>query len=463
MKVPFLVIGGGLSGIAAAIRAARFIPDVVLVEQHSRLGGLNSYFYRNKVLYETGLHAITNYSEAKEKRAPLNRLLRQLKLKRSQLSFCQQHESKVLFPDNAALTFSNDFSVLHQSIVTAFPQAQGGLEKLLSFLQQFDPFVVKPFRSAKSFLTQILGDSLLADMLLCPLMYYGSCHENDMDLSQFSIMFRAIYLEGMFRPAGTIKDFLETLKAHYMALGGTVRLGTPVKKIIHGGNRAHSVLLESGEELECDNIISTVGHYETLQLLGKKTDISSNKSARLGFIENIYRLPAKKIPADCDKTTILFYNRMKTFRYQNPEEPVDHESGVICFPSHFQDLPPQDFAEIRTTHLANYSHWKNIRKDRKKYIEAKQTASLRSLERAEEIIGGFSLHIVYDNSFTPVTIEKYTAKIGGAIYGSPDKIKDGDIGFDNLFLAGTDQGFLGIVGAMLSGVSITNQHILSRL
>jgi len=62
-----------------------------------------------------------------------------------------------------------------------------------------------------------------------------------------------------------------------------------------------------------------------------------------------------------------------------------------------------------------------------------------------------------------LTIERFTAKKEGAIYGCPDKIKDGNIGYDNLFLAGTDQGFLGIVGAMLSGVSMVNQHILSRL
>jgi phytoene dehydrogenase-like protein len=81
----------------------------------------------------------------------------------------------------------------------------------------------------------------------------------------------------------------------------------------------------------------------------------------------------------------------------------------------------------------------------------------------ENIIGSFSANIVYKDTFTPVTIERYTSKIGGAIYGSPIKIKDGNIGFSNLFLAGTDQGFLGIVGSMLSGVSIVNQHILPKL
>ena len=43
------------------------------------------------------------------------------------------------------------------------------------------------------------------------------------------------------------------------------------------------------------------------------------------------------------------------------------------------------------------------------------------------------------------------------------KVKDGRTNYDNLFLAGTDQGFLGIVGSMLSGVTIINQHILTKI
>ena len=86
-----------------------------------------------------------------------------------------------------------------------------------------------------------------------------------------------------------------------------------------------------------------------------------------------------------------------------------------------------------------------------------------SLAVAEKILGNFAEDIVYRDTFTPLTIERFTAKKEGAIYGNPSKIKDGDIGYDNLFLAGTDQGFLGIVGAMLSGVSIINQHILTRI
>jgi hypothetical protein len=39
-------------------------------------------------------------------------------------------------------------------------------------------------------------------------------------------------------------------------------------------------------------------------------------------------------------------------------------------------------------------------------------------------------------------------------------VRDGRTHLSNLFLCGTDQGFLGITGAMLSGITMANVHVL---
>ena len=64
--------------------------------------------------------------------------------------------------------------------------------------------------------------------------------------------------------------------------------------------------------------------------------------------------------------------------------------------------------------------------------------------------------------FTPRTITKFTGHIGGAIYGAPVKHRQGRTPLQNVYLCGTDQGFLGIIGAMLSGISMANFHILQK-
>ncbi len=461
MHVPLLIIGGGLSGLAAAIRFARFNPGVLILEKHSRVGGLNSFYYRNNSLFETGLHAITNFAPPDDKNSPLNRLLRQLKLRRKDFTFHEQITSEISFLHQESLTFTNNFEFLHNEIVSKFPRSVPGLTRLLQSIEEFDPFKAAPFRSARTFLASTLDDPLLVDMLLCPLMYYGSSIENDMDLGQFVIMFRAIFLEGMFRPEGSIKDFLDILLRQYGKFGGNIRLQAPVARIIHQDKKVTGVELADGEVIECDALISTIGHEETLACL----DVPPvpKKHPRLGFVESIFRLSPDSrdiLPKD---RTIIFYNTNKKFLYQRPAGRVDYDSGVICFPGNFQGLDDQPHLEVRATHLADYLQWKTLAADKPAYLAAKMETATHSKAALEKIIGNFKQSIVYEDTFTPVTIERFTAKKEGAIYGCPDKIKDGDIGYHNLFLAGTDQGFLGIVGSMLSGVSMVNQHILSRL
>ena len=107
-----IIIGAGLSGLAAGIRYARFDNSVLILEKHSIPGGLNSYYYRKGMLLETGLHAMTNFAVPKQRQAPLNRLFRQLNLSRKQFVTHEQVQSRVLFPDNTTLTFSNDFRIV---------------------------------------------------------------------------------------------------------------------------------------------------------------------------------------------------------------------------------------------------------------------------------------------------------------------------------------------------------------
>ncbi len=462
MKVPLIIIGGGLSGLAAGIRCSRYCEEVLILEKHSRLGGLNSYYYRNKQLFETGLHAITNFAEKKDKKAPLNRLLRQLRIKRDQLNICPQISSEVKFPD-VSIRFSNDFELLQNQIQEKFPAASQKFENLLNQIDRIDPFATTPFTSARKFLDDTLQDPLLTDMLLCPLMYYGSSVENDMDLGQFVIMFTAIFKEGMFRPAGSIKDFIQILTDLYIEQGGKIRKSCGVKQIIIKDNDVTGVELDNGEFIECNHLLSTIGHQETLSLISRTNNKVPESTNRLGFIETIYQLPNKTADLLPKDTTIVFYNNASKFQYQQTQEFADYASGVICFPQNFSGLTDDKYIEVRSTHLASYNKWKSTSANREEYLHQKSEVALNSAHTLEKLIGKFHHNTVYSDTFTPLTIERYTSKIEGAIYGSPSKVKDGNLGYNNLFLAGTDQGFLGIIGSMLSGVSIVNQHILPKL
>ncbi|HEY1065240.1 MAG TPA: phytoene dehydrogenase, partial [Pirellulales bacterium] len=72
----------------------------------------------------------------------------------------------------------------------------------------------------------------------------------------------------------------------------------------------------------------------------------------------------------------------------------------------------------------------------------------------------FRHRVIETDVFTPTTIRRFTWHDNGAVYGAPEKKLDGTTSVKNLFLCGTDQGFLGIIGAIVSGISMANMHCL---
>ena len=57
-----IVVGAGLSGLAAGIRLAQYDQRVVLLERHYLWGGLNSFYRKDGHRFDTGLHALTNFA-----------------------------------------------------------------------------------------------------------------------------------------------------------------------------------------------------------------------------------------------------------------------------------------------------------------------------------------------------------------------------------------------------------------
>jgi len=451
-----IIIGGGLSGLAAGIRAARFGRKVLILEQHWQPGGLNSYYYRRGYLLETGLHAMTNFAPPGVRHAPLNRLFRQLKLSRKDFTTHEQLCSEIAFPGRS-LCFTNDLSVLIGEIAREFPGSVDRFRDLVQQVRDYDPFELRPWISTRGFLSHVLGNPMLEDMLLLPLMVYGNSEEHDMDLGQFVIMFQAIFLEGFFRPGGSIRELLDMLVDHFKGFGGEIQYRARVGRIPVEGDRAAGVVLEDGTELTSEAVLSTIGLPGTAKLSGWPLDRDAH-SGRMSFMETINMLPlAKRLQVSSDRT-IIFYNHNEKLSYRRPAEALDPSWGVICFPENFQGLPAADPFQVRVTNAANYDIWKNA--DQDAYTRMKTEWSEVSAENVGKIIGNYRQDVVYVNSFTPVTIERFTSKAWGAVYGSPIKAKDGRTPFSNLFLAGTDQGYLGIVGSMLSGVTIVNQHLL---
>jgi len=460
MHYDVLIIGAGMSGLAAGIRLAYYGKKVCIVEKHYRVGGLNSFYNLGGRKFDVGLHAMTNYVPKGVKLRPLPKLLRQLKLKSEDFALCPQQMSVIKFPEKT-LGFNNEFAFFVQEVVDNFPRQADTFQKLLKIVFEYDELnlYTKPL-SAREVVSSIISDLLLSDMIFCPLMFYGNAQEDDMEFGQFVIMFKSIFCEGFARPQAGVRRILDVLVNKYKTCGGELKMKCAVTSLKCNNGRVVSILLENGEVLTADRILSSAGYVETMKLV---TDHGSSKfnspAGQLSFVEFI--LVLNKEPAEMGyNTTIVFYNNSDRFDYRKPDELVDVSSGVICCPNNFQFENPLPEGMIRITNLANFALWNTLGKE--EYRAQKAAWLEATLKEVVKFVPDFRDSIIFTDIFTPKTIHKFTGRINGAVYGTPNKIKTGRTHLDNLFICGTDQGFLGIVGAILSGISMANLHVLQK-
>jgi phytoene dehydrogenase-like protein len=460
-----VIIGCGMAGLAAGIRLAMYDRKVLIVERHNAPGGLNSFYFLHGRKFDVGLHAVTNCSSPEVKGTPMAKLLRQLRLTRDDFQLAPQCGSRIAFPETD-LKFSNDFSLLESEVASVFPASIDGFRALRRAILGADAFNLQAgFVSARAQVAEHISDPLLQDMLFCPIMYYGSSTEDDMDWSQFVIMWKALFEEGFGRPLEGVRVIIRALLNRYRALGGERRMRCGVRRILVQQGRAHGVELDDGTRLRCDHILSTAGWSETLRLCEDQSSAAGEDNVgRLSFVETITVLDAQPATLGCNDT-IVFFNDSGRFAYRQPQAEVDPRSGVICFPNNYQYPEGQQLPEglLRITAMARHSAWQDLPEE--EYLQRKQFWYDQLLQSALRFLPNANLdevrrRTVATDMFTPRTITHFTGHLAGAIYGSVRKLKDGQMHLPNLYLAGTDQGFLGITGAMLSGISMANMHIL---
>ena len=468
-KFDVIIIGAGMAGLAAGIRLVLAGKKTLILERHNASGGLNSFYSIEGRKYDVGLHAMTNFVPKGTRGTPLAKLLRQLRIGYDALDLCPQNGSRIAFP-GCSLRFNNDFALLESEIARAFPDEIDGFRALAEEVRNLDAFDLGSAPvSARQSVRRHIGDPLLEDMLFCPIMYYGSAQEHDMDYGQFAIMFRSLFFEGFARPFDGVRVIIRLLQDKYRSLGGIRKMKHGVKKIHTRADRAVAIELDDGAILAADKIISTAGAVETARMCDDQTaDAAAENIGQLSFTETITVLDRQPVEFGWDDT-IIFFNTRERFHYAAvKDELVDPTSGVICFPNNYQYGDGRQLGEgfLRITALASHAQWCALEeadyRDRKDYwYRELQEVALRILPNAKNGLSLDAARIARD-MFTPRTVRKYTGHLNGAIYGAPNKIKDGRTHLRNLYLAGTDQGFLGIVGAMLSGISMANLHVLQE-
>jgi phytoene dehydrogenase-like protein len=273
-------------------------------------------------------------------------------------------------------------------------------------------------------------------------------------------MFRSIFREGFARPWSGVRVILKHLVRRFKQLGGELRLRAGVSRIEVEQGRVVGIVLDDGSQVAADRILSSAGIVETMRMCDQPSPVAEPLPGQLSFVESVSVLDVEPRSVGCDRT-VVFFNDGDRFHWRKPEEMVDTRSGVICVPNNFQYDEPLEEGVVRVTALANFDRWRDLPAEA--YQSAKRMWNERIVESAVRFVGDFRPRVIAGDTFTPNTIRRFTGHENGAVYGAPQKRWSGTTHLKNLFICGTDQGFVGIIGAMFSGIAMANQHLLKSL
>ena len=186
------------------------------------------------------------------------------------------------------LQFSNDLDLLREEIAREFPTEVDAFQRLVGAIIDYDDLDGERAQlSARDVIGSLITDPTLIEMLLCPLMYYGSAREDDVEFGQFSIMFRAIYMEGLGRPHAGVRVILRNLVRRFRSLGGELRLRAGVQRMVVEDEHVTGLVLDNGEEVCARRVLSSAGWTETMKLCDDGIPVSTSSTGRLSFCETI--------------------------------------------------------------------------------------------------------------------------------------------------------------------------------
>ncbi|MCL2000434.1 MAG: FAD-dependent oxidoreductase [Planctomycetes bacterium] len=481
MAFDAVIIGAGPSGLAAAARLAHFGVGVCLLEAHRRLGGYSTWHQVKGREVSTGLHAFTNFSSG-GRSGPLAKLCRQLRLKYPDLALRPQTRSRIRFP-SCSLYFTNDPEFLRGEVAEHFPASIDAFDRFRRRIRETDEgeFTTRQ-TSARKILEAHIKDALLGDMLFCPVMFYGNPggvgdgrdearDRPDMDWLLFCVVWKCVFESGFGHPARGLRPLWESLAARVSAGGGLVRMGARVKGFRLEQDRVAAAVLESGEEVAGRTFFSSAGAVETAELLGKSAEEAGKPAGSISIAEGISILDKPAAAAGMAET-VIFYSFEDRFRFGRPPGRIESANGVVCAPGNYVPLEsegaaPENNHLLKITQLASFPAWRRLVSDQYAAAKSETAAGMTQTLGRLGIVPGKArgqpdAASVIDDLFTPLTLNRYTGHAEGALYGSPVKSRSGATFSPNLFLIGADQGFHGIVGAMLSGVAMANLHVLGK-
>ncbi|HKM07824.1 MAG TPA: FAD-dependent oxidoreductase [Sphaerochaeta sp.] len=440
MEYDVLVIGGGLSGLAAASLLAKRGLSVAVVDKGYQPGGSCGAFKRGTTTFDQGSSMMFGFGEKgfNSHRFVFNALEEPIDIIKHTLLYT------VHFKDHA-IKFHADMDAFIEELSVAFPTQRKSIQRFyqdmgtiythvmvdnptystpdeVDKLENLKALLLHPIsyarflgylnKSAKSLLEKYFTDPEIFNFFdkMTSTYCYATVEESPAILS--TVMFVDNHVGGSYYPAGSTLFVTGKLEKVIEEHGGTMIMEREVTSILFADGKPNGVELDDGRKLYAKELVysGTVWNlYDKLLPKERTTEKerlwASGQEPTYSSVVLYTTVKKESIPEDMQPIEMLV---------GNPHE-LDESEVTIYIPSiDDRSLCAQD-EHIVMAIGPTFKDWAHA--DETTYAKMKIQELERLSKVLEKRIPGFTKAITYSEVATPRTIERYTMKNGGSVAG----------------------------------------------
>ena len=425
-KYDAIIIGGGLAGLTCALTLIRRGKKIILLERMHMVGGCQGYFKRGEFLFEPNIHSVAEAGE----NGFVNLTLASLGMKETP-SFLQLNpNAHLIFPDESfdiPAELGEYLSLLRQK----FPNEASAIDGIFKTMSDIYVGIVRhqgkaPIieQYAGKVFQQLLDEFILdrkLQMIISGFWGWGF-PPSKVSALVLSTLTYSLCANGNYMPRGGISSVIKLLEKEIIEGGGEIYYKSPVRKIILQNERATGVVIENGEQILGDAIVSNIDANTTFFPLVGEHHLPTDFVSQLRKLEpalscfNVL-LGIKNgniIPEGFATNNFVYPEYDFNAQYEaimNGE--IEKAPYCITIPTITNPSLAPAGHHIITLYTPMAYRPKGIDDWRKK----KDEYTVRFIKMADQVIPGVKKHIVEMDATTPDTLVRFTGNSKGAIAG----------------------------------------------
>lgn len=447
-----IVIGAGIGGLSTAALLAKAGKSVLLVERHDRPGGYAHGFRRKQYHFDSGVHLVSGCGvEGYKNGSTIHRICSVTGIDPETVFIPVPSYARAVFPE-LEITLKTGEEAFVAGMTEHFPQEKDNLLALIRLCKTLaeeamladeiiehsratrlppSQLFANLFRYRRATLAEALDEFLIDGRLksTCASLWpYLGLPPEKLSFLYWSSMMAGYTYEGGYYCRGSFQTYANQLVNAIEACGGEVLLNASVRRICVEQGKAAGIVLENGQFIRADTVVSNIDTRLTAELLVGREHLPP------AYYDDLQKLTPSTSIFACYIATDLAIDpdthSHESFFYESFDHQTAYDLTLQGKPNWFsatlpslsdQSLAPEGRHIMLLTTLCPFDigqSWRQAKKGFEQYL----------LEKAERHFPGLNDHLLLLESGSPRTLERYTLNRQGAAYGfapTPEQIGPG--------------------------------------